>query len=187
MIYEIRIELKGIEPKIWRMVQVNSDISLNELHHILQIAMGWTNSHLYSFIIDEIEYSLKDYDYDDHKYGNAKAYRLKEFKDESIEYLYDFGDYWEHSVKVLKEVKDERLLHPICIEGEGTCPPEDVGGTHGFEEFKEIMKDKDHPERESYIEWYGSVFDPDKVNLEEINKNLANLKEYIKEIESDTK
>jgi hypothetical protein len=61
-----------------------------------------------------------------------------------IEYLYDFGDYWEHSVKIVKEKKDERLLHPICIEGEGTCPPEDVGGIHGFEEFKEIMNDKDN-------------------------------------------
>ena len=79
----------------------------------------------------------------------------------------------------------ERLLYPKCIDGKGTCPPEDVGGTHGFQEFKEIMKDKNHPERESYIEWYGAVFEPDKVDLWEINKNLANLREYIREIESD--
>lgn len=186
MVYEIKIELKGADPKIWRKIHVNSNITLNELHHIIQISMGWTNSHLYSFIIDEIEYSLKDYDYDYHKYGNAKAYRIKEFKNEPIEYVYDFGDYWEHSVQVVKEVKDERLLHPICIEGERTCPPEDVGGIHGFEEFKKIMEDKNHPERESYIEWCGSVFEPDKVELDEINKELVNLKEYIQEIESDS-
>jgi hypothetical protein len=76
MVYEISIELKGTDPKIWRKVHVKPDISLNELHHIIQISLGWTNSHLYSFIIDEIEYSLKDYDYDDQKYGNAKAYRI---------------------------------------------------------------------------------------------------------------
>ena len=184
MTYELEIELKNTNPKIWRKVRVISDISLHELHHIIQISMGWTNSHLYSFIIDEIEYSLKDYDYDNHKYGNSKAYRIKEFKNEPIEYVYDFGDYWEHSVRIVKEVMDERLLHPRCIEGEGTCPPEDVGGIHGFEEFKEIMKDKDHPERESYIEWYGSEFEPDKLNLDEINQQLTNLKEYIMEIES---
>ncbi len=185
MVYEVSIDLKGVDPKIWRKIHVNSDVSLHELHHIIQISMGWTNSHLYSFIIDEIEYSLKDYDYDTHKYGNAKAYRIKEFKNEPIEYVYDFGDYWEHYVKILKEIEGERLLHPKCIEGEGTCPPEDVGGIHGFEEFKEIMKDKTHPERESYIDWYGSVFNPYEVDLEGINKQFVNLQEYIREIEND--
>jgi hypothetical protein len=179
MVYEINIELKGTDPKIWRKVQVNSDISLNELHHIIQISMGWTNSHLYSFIIEEIEYSLPEYHDDDHRYGDSRAYHLKKFKNEPIEYLYDFGDYWEHSVQIVKEIKDERLMHPIFIEGAGTCPPEDVGGIHGFEEFKKIMSEKDHPERESYIEWYGPVFDPNKISLEEIHQNLANLKEYI--------
>jgi len=182
--FEIRIALKDTNPKIWRKIHVNSDISLNELHHIIQISMGWTNSHLYSFIIDDIEYSLKDYDHDSHKYGNAKEYRIKEFKNEPIDYIYDFGDYWEHSVKIVKEIKDQRLLHPKCIEGEGTCPPEDVGGIHGFEEFKAIMNDKTHPERESYIEWYGSVFNPNEISLDGINQQLANLKEYIQEIES---
>jgi len=185
MVYEIKIELKDTSPKIWRKVQVNSDISLNELHHIIQISMGWTNSHLYSFRIDKIEYSLKDYDYDFQKFGNARAYRIKDFKNEPIDYIYDFGDYWEHSVRIEKETKEERLLHPKCIEGEGTCPPEDVGGIHGFEEFKEIMKDKTHPERESYIEWYGSEFGPDKVYLKEINQQLTNLSGYMLEIESD--
>jgi len=184
VVYELKIELKGAIPKIWRKVHVNSDISLNELHHIIQISMGWTNSHLYSFIINEIEYSLKDFDYDNHKYGNAKAYRIKEFKNEPIEYVYDFGDYWEHSVRIVNEVKDDRLLHPRCIKGEGTCPPEDVGGAHGFEEFKAIMRDKTHPERESYIEWYGSEFESNAVDFNEINLQLANLKEYIQEIES---
>ena len=183
MIYELKIELNDTNPKIWRKVQVNSDITLNELHHIIQISMSWTNSHLYSFRIDEIEYSLKDYDYDFQKFGNARAYRIKDFKNEPIEYVYDFGDYWEHSVRFIKEVKDERLLHPKCIGGEGTCPPEDIGGIHGFEEFKEIMKDKDHPERESYIEWYGSDFDPDKIDFGEINIKLAKLREYILRIE----
>ena len=85
----------------------------------------------------------------------------------------------------MKEIKDERLLHPKCVEGEGTCPPEDVGGIHGFEEFKAIMKDKDHPERESYIEWYGSEFDPDKIDFGEINIKLAKLREYILRIEGE--
>lgn len=185
MIYEIKIELKDFNPKIWRKVLVNSDISLNELHHIIQISMGWTNSHLYSFIIDEIEYTLKNNDDDDQKFGNARAYRIKDFKNESIEYVYDFGDYWEHSVRIVKELKEEKILNPRCIDGEGACPPEDVGGIQGFEEFLAIMKEKSHPERDSYIEWYGSVFDPGFVDFDEINHQLLALREYIEEIENE--
>jgi hypothetical protein len=59
-IHELKISIIGIKPEIWRLIQVDSNISLNELHHVIQISMGWTNSHLYSFRIDEIEYSLPE-------------------------------------------------------------------------------------------------------------------------------
>ncbi len=75
-------------------------------------------------------------------------------------------------------------MNPICLEAEGRCPPEDIGGTHGFEEFLKIMKVKSHPERESYIEWSGSEFDPNQVELDHINKELSNLDQYIIEIEN---
>ena len=175
MILELNVELKDTNPKIWRKIQVNADITLDNLHDIIQTSMGWTNSHLYSFIIAEIEYSSKDYDYDNYKYGNSRSYQLKEFQNEHIEYLYDFGDYWEHSIQVLKKIEGEKLLNPICLDGKGKCPPEDVGGIPGFGEFLKIMKDKSNPERESYIEWYGSEFKPDEFSLEEINKNLAKV------------
>ena len=81
-------------------------------------------------------------------------------------------------MRIFKELKVERLLHPKCIEGEGTCPPEEVGGIPGFEKFLEIMKDKSHPERASYIEWYGSVFNPNELGLQETDNQLLNLKEY---------
>jgi len=184
MILELQIELKGTNPNIWRRIQLNSNTSLNELHHSIQISMGWTNSHLYSFKIDEIEYSLPEYNYDFISYGDSRSYKLKDFSDEHFEYLYDFGDYWEHTIQISEKIEGKNLLNPVCIDGKGTCPPEDVGGIHGFKEFMEIMKDKTHPERDSYIEWYGSVFNPNKINLEEINRNLANLKNYIREIET---
>ncbi len=169
---------------ICRRIQVNSDISLNKLHHIIQISMGWTNSHLYSFIIDDVEFTVKEYDDDDVKYADARNYNLEKLKiDGPFEYLYDFGDYWEHEITIEKKIEGEKLLNPVCLEAEGRCPPEDIGGTHGFKEFLAIMKDKSHPERESYIEWYGSKFDPNNVDLDHINKDLANLHQYIIEIE----
>ena len=74
----------------------------------------------------------------------------------------------------------------MYLEGEGRCPPEDVGGIPGFEQFLEIMQDKSDPERDSYIEWYGSVFDPYTVYFKEINEQLTNLDQYIIEIESNS-
>jgi hypothetical protein len=185
MIYELKISLNDTKPEIWRFIQVDSNISLNELHHVIQISMGWTNSHLYSFKIDEIEYSLPEYNYDYLTYGDSRSKKIKDFQEESFIYLYDFGDYWEHTIQLISKIEGKKLLHPICLDGKGTCPPEDVGGIHGFNEFLKIMKDKSHPERKSYIEWYGSVFKPDNVNLAEINKSLAKLKEYIADVESD--
>ena len=176
MIFELYIHLNGIVPKIWRLIQVDSNTSLNELHHVIQISMGWTNSHLYSFKIDEIEYSIPEYNYDYLTYGDSRTYKLKDFKEETFIYLYDFGDYWEHSIQVIQKIEVKKLLNPICLEGKGTCPPEDVGGIRGFKEFLKIMNNKSHPERKSYIEWYGSVYNPDKVNLAEINESLAKLK-----------
>ena len=152
MIYQLKIELKDLQPEIWRRIQVNSDTSLNELHHIIQISMGWTNSHLYSFIIDSVEFTVKEYDDDDVKYADAWKYNLEKLKiDSPFEYLYDFGDYWEHRIIVEEKIESKRLLNPICLEGEGRCPPEDVGGTHGFELFLEIMRNNSHPGYESYM------------------------------------
>lgn len=185
MIYQLKIELINVKSEIWRSIQVNSDISLNKLHHIVQICMGWTNSHLYSFIIDNIEYTVKEYDADFIKFADARNYSLEKLKiDGDFEYVYDFGDNWEHRIEIEKEMDGKKLINPICLEGEGNCPPEDVGGIPGFEQFLEIMQDKSHPERDSYIEWYGSEFDPTYLDLEKINAELANLDQYINQIEN---
>ena len=186
MIYQLKIELKDIKPNIWRRIQVDSNISLNELHHIIQISMGWTNSHLYSLIIDNIEYTVKEYDAEYVQFANARDYTIEKVRiDGDFDYLYDFGDRWEHRIQIEKKIEGERLIDPICLDGEGKCPPEDVGGINGFIEFVKIIRDESHPERESYIEWYGSVYDPNKVNFEEINEQLANLDQYISKIESN--
>ena len=78
-----------------------------------------------------------------------------------FEYEYDFGDGWEH------EVLFEGCLHarkggryPVCVEGERACPPEDVGGTSGYEEYLGAMADPEHEEHESFMKWRGP-FDPE--------------------------
>ena len=175
MIFEILIKLKGTNPQIWRKVQVDSSISLDKLHQIIQSSMGWTNSHLYSFTFDDIEYSHPEFSDDDFRYADSTKYKLEDFKDENIRYLYDYGDYWEHEVEIIKKLDDAKLLKAVCIDGEGKCPPEDVGGIHGFEEFLNIMADNNHPERDSYIEWCGEEFDINDFSVGEANNNLQRI------------
>jgi hypothetical protein len=175
MIYEILIKLKGTNPQIWRQVQVDASISLDKLHHIIQASMGWTNSHLYSFSIDDIEYSHPDFSDADFLYADSTKYKLKDFADERILYVYDYGDYWEHEVEIIRKLDRIEFLKAVCIDGKGKCPPEDVGGIHGFEEFLNIMADKNHPERESYIEWCGEEFDINDFSTGDANSNLQRI------------
>lgn len=172
MIYDLYIELKGIEPRIWRKIQVDANITLDELHHVIQIAMGWTNSHLYSFTIGNEEFSLREYELDT-EYQNSKRHRLVEFSEEEFMYLYDFGDYWEHQIQIVQKLKGREPDKALCIDGRGKCPPEDVGGIPGYIEFMEAMGKEDHPERDSYIEWYGSVFDSRDFEIHRVNYLLS--------------
>ncbi len=172
MIYELYIEIKGFEPRIWRKIQVDANIKLDKLHHVIQVAMGWTNSHLYSFMIGNEEFSLKEYEVDI-VYQDSKKIGLIEFKEDKFQYVYDFGDYWEHQIEIVQKLRGKGPATAICVDGRGKCPPEDVGGIPGYMEFLKTMKDDNHPERDSYIEWYGSVFDPRDLRIPRINYLLS--------------
>jgi hypothetical protein len=177
MIYEIKITLKESKPKIWRRVKIDPNINLDDLHKIIQTAMGWTNSHLNQFISGRTFYgNPNDDEFGDMNLKDSKKYKvLKVLKSEgsSIIYEYDFGDGWEHEIKVEKIYKDENIIHPICIGGKRNCPLEDSGGIWGYEEKLEIIKDKKHEDYEEIAEWMGPDFDPDYFDLDDTNKALA--------------
>ena len=89
-------------------------------------------------------------------------------------YEYDFGDSWEHVVlveKILPPEPDKK--YPVCIKGKRACPPEDIGGIWGYEEFIEAMSDPSHNKHDSYLEWWGDEFDPEAFDIEEINFALG--------------
>ena len=94
---------------------------------------------------------------------------------QALHYEYDFGDGWEHQIVLEKitsvEPCNEKL--PRCIKAVRRCPPEDVGGLHGFYEFLEAMEDMAHPEHIDVREWFGEWFDPEFVDLDQINADLA--------------
>ncbi len=173
-LYLFRISLSGIDPEIWRRFTVPSDIPLDRFHDVIQIVMGWRDSHLHEFTIAKKRYT----EYPEPEMGGLPCgkYRLGDLvkrKSAVVKYLYDFGDSWAHAL-LLEDTNftGEDLPMPVfCLEGKGACPPEDVGGVPGYAEFLKVMKDPFHEEHNSLIEWYGgnfdsTQFDPDEANWE---------------------
>ena len=173
--YQIQISLKGSTPKIWRRLQLKSDTFLPKLHHIIQITMGWTNSHLHQFIKNKEFYgdsSLND-DFDVVDYRKIKLSAMLMKEKDKFTYEYDFGDSWEHTILLEKILPvDSNTKYPVCIAGEMNCPPEDCGGVWGYAELLKILGDPKHEEYEEYKEWLGDDFNPNEFDLEEINAML---------------
>jgi hypothetical protein len=172
-IYQIKIALDNIKPLIWRRVQVD-DCSLDELHDIIQVSMGWDDEHSYAFVIEGEQYGdLErggDFDYD------AQSVRLSDLVKREIarfRYDYDFGDDWRHTIDIEKTVPaEDGVDYPRCVAGERACPPEDCGGPYGYPYFLEKIEDPDHEEHEDALEWVGDEFDPEEFNLDKVNKEL---------------
>ena len=183
-IYQIQISLKEFKPKIWRRILVQSDLLLSDFHKIIQTSMGWTNSHLHHFIKNRTFYTLKMKDddlwdeMDNLDYKEMKISDLLKKEKERIIYEYDFGDGWEHDILLEKILPfDEKLKYPICISGKMNCPPEDCGGVWGYSNMLEILKQPEHEEYDSYIEWLGGEFDPEYFDQDEVN-DLLDQKDY---------
>jgi hypothetical protein len=175
-IYQIKISLIGVKPPIWRTVLVASNIDLETFHDVIQLAMGWTDSHLHQFIANKVFYGIPDDDFelemeDETKY---KLSQLLKKEKESIKYEYDFGDSWEHKILLEKILPfDTKTVLPVCIKGKRACPPEDCGGIWGYEELLETISNPNHPDHDDMLEWLGGEFDPEEFDLEDINEDLA--------------
>jgi len=175
-IYQIKISLIGAKPPIWRTVLVSSNLGLASFHDVIQVVMGWTDSHLHQFIANKVFYGMPDDDFelemeDENKYKLSQL--LKKEKDTLI-YEYDFGDSWEHKILLEKILPFEsKTALPVCIKGKRACPPEDCGGIWGYEELLETISNPKHPDHDYMLEWLGGEFDPEEFDLEDINEDLA--------------
>jgi hypothetical protein len=182
--YQLKIELQGVLPPIWRRLLVPGHISLGRLHAVIQVAMGWDNDHLHQFIVDKQFYSDPEFGMND--LGDASRVRnesktllmnVAPRAGKVLVYEYDFGDSWTHRIKVEKILKQETASENTvkCIDGARACPPEDCGGVWGYEDMLQIFKDPKHAEHESTLEWLGEDFDPEAFDLERINKALHRI------------
>jgi hypothetical protein len=162
---------------------VKDDITFYKLHRIIQYVMGWFESHLYEFRLGEMIIGEKDDDwdfYDRYEVKSAKRVKLSSMNfapKDKFRYVYDFGDNWRHDIVVEKVLDpEEGVKYPVCIGGKRNCPPEDVGGPWGYEDFLEAIQDPQHPEHESMLEWVGGSFDPEEFSIDEVNNVLKMIK-----------
>jgi hypothetical protein len=165
---QFKIWLDEIEPQIWRRVLVPAEMSLHELHRIIQMLFEWYDYHLYEFAIGDDRYQEPDPEAEDEPKDSTRAY-LRDLGlgvGDEFTYLYDFGDHWIHRIQVERAPAnvDEGWL-PFVLGGERRGPPEDCGGTGGFERFLEAIRDPDDPERDENLTWAGGDYDPDLFDL----------------------
>jgi hypothetical protein len=175
----IRIELRDTDPVIWRQVEVPTSITLKVLHDIIQIVMGWFDSHLFEFTIGEQSYGLPmEGDWRTPPQIAASKIRLRDvlkLQKTVIDYTYDFGDSWEHQLTVTDVCAGEAgVSYPRCVGGERNAPPEDCGGVPGFYELLEALSDLQHPNHADVKEWAGD-YDPDAFDEVQIKYALDRI------------
>lgn len=166
----IKVTLKEVKPEVMRRLVVPFTLRLDRLHLTLQAAFDWTDSHLFEFTAGDGHWGLPDL-YDD--FGpqpiDARKARLcdivRDTGAKTIHYLYDFGDGWDHVIKLEKWFYDTSLDGlPLLLDAIGRCPPEDVGGVPGYAEYLEAIDDPTHPEHESMRIWGPKDFDPNVID-----------------------
>lgn len=205
--YQFLVTLNYVKPKVWRRFLVPTTFDFFEFHSVIQTTVGWTNSHLFNFLIDDstnnktielvadedsveenfamVQHYMKNPpekgSFDEKMYQRliriqlllASDVPLSQYVVEFPEfnYMYDFGDGWEHEIVMEKVVEDYNHNYPQVLEGKGTCPPEDVGGPPGYDEFKRVIKDKEDPEHD-YMKAWGKEQGYKKFNLAKVNATL---------------
>jgi hypothetical protein len=177
-IYQLKVTLRGIRPPIWRRVRVPGTVTLAQLHSVLQIALGWSNSHLHQFRVGRETFGMPDPDGWGPSTTSERKVRLHELAGlkSKLIYDYDFGDGWEHDVLVERvDAADGSLPLPICLDGRRSRPPEDCGGPYGYANLVEALADPKHPEHQEMREWVGPYWRAEHFDIDFVNKELRTL------------
>jgi len=182
-IYQLKIALDYIHPPIWRRVQVD-DCSLDHLHLIIQVCMGWEDCHMHAFDVKGVQYG------DSERLGelecrDARDTMLSDLVEQgcdTFQYEYDFGDSWEHTVTIEKTLNPgANIRYPRCLEGKRACPPEDCGGPYRYPYLLDCLEDETDEEHEELLEWVGDTFDPEYFDLDATNEELRSVRPWLGE------
>lgn len=187
-LYQLKIHLLHISPQIYRRMIVKGDTTIIQLHHIVQIVMGWDNWHLHYFRIFGRDYGI-DYTDGEQFLGIPEITRLGDFAlqvNDTFHYVYDYFDHWVHLIRVEAiNPANENALHPVCIGGKRACPPEELGGPTVYDRrmqqqrewayewldtVVERLKAGENPMEDDVPPWYYTY------NSEKFDRKLINLK-----------
>ena len=176
-IYQVHVALREIDPPIWRLIEVSSQTTLKQFHWILQIAMGWENSHLHEYIVSELRYGTPDPLYDETSQvlleTGVRLERVLRKSGAKLLYLYDFGDFWEHDITLLASFNAEPgVTYPRPQGGGRSCPPEDCGGVRGYARLLETLLDPQHQDFEHKRTWVGLHFNAEVFSTVAVNHLL---------------
>jgi Plasmid pRiA4b ORF-3-like protein len=176
-VYQFKLTLATIKPAIWRRIQVPGTYTFWDLHIAIQDAMGWMDAHLHQFdVINPLTGEEEEIGIPDTEWGNNSLPGWKvpisayfSLKNRSTFYVYDFGDNWEHRVKLEKLLpEDSSQTYPVCMAGERACPPEDCGGVWGYGNLLKTLKKPKNEETKRTMKWLGGSFDPEAFTLEDV-------------------
>jgi Fe-S-cluster formation regulator IscX/YfhJ len=185
-ILTLEIELRDVEPRVWRRIEVPSTLSFFDLHSTIMDAMGWRDTHLHEFTIGSpgdrasLRIGIPDDEFPDEgvEAGWSVPISRHVAPGRSIDYIYDPGDGWEHRITCLAEAPaSPATRYPRCIAGARACPPEDVGGPAGYLDFLAATGDPAHEEHDAMLEWIGGEwdaehFDPQAVRFVDPRRRL---------------
>lgn len=167
IVVRMKITLDDVAPPVSRTLEVPLDIRLDRLHTVFQAALGWTDSHLWEMSFGRTGFGIPDTSYgfagpiDARKTTLARA--LEDTRRKSFQYLYDFGDSWDHSVRIEKVGPgNPHLTYPRILDATGERPPEDCGGPWGYAEKLEALSEPQHEYHEEAIEALGEAYDPNR-------------------------
>jgi len=187
MSFQFRIQLKNVQkPPVWRKVIVPESFTFEQFHLVIQESFGWGNYYLYQFSPSGYgsnpviaNPSLDDWEKPAMNASKTKISAIFKVENQKFTYIYDFGDDWMHSI-LLENIFPEKVMKATCMDGKGSCPPEDCGGPWGYERMKEILKDPNQKEYNEIKEWIGiedkdDKFDVNNFNLETVNELLLEI------------
>ena len=178
---QVNVTLQGIAPPIWRRILIPSAFRLDRSHLVIQGAFGWNHSHLHIFRAGGKAFEAiyeSSYEQEGQNETQVGLYDLLMMGGGSAEYVYDFGDHWQHVIRLEERTLSEQPRGPSCIAGERACPPEDVGGVGGYERMLKVLGDPADDEYESFIEWLPENYDPEAFSVESANERIQDMLTY---------
>jgi len=178
-IYQVRVALAGIEPPIWRQLQVPADLTLQGLHQVLQLTMGWQDRAAHHF--EPVDAA------------NDAAVELRRLQEEALlhvedlfdpahpelRYFYDDEWRWEHVLRIEDVFEGDPLRdYPRCVGGARACPPEEGGGPLGYPSLLEAFRDQAFEEHDAVVEWFGADFDPERFDADSLTRRLHDADDH---------